>query len=30
MQCVLEKESAGALIASRDDDPFHATKSSAA
>lgn len=29
MQCVLEKESAGALIAKRDDDPAQALKKSA-
>ncbi|WP_225422520.1 helix-turn-helix domain-containing protein [Pseudomonas huaxiensis] len=30
MQCVLEKESSGALIARREDDPANALKKSAA
>lgn len=30
MQCVLEKESSGSVIASREDDPFHANKTTAA
>jgi hypothetical protein len=30
MQCVLEKESSGALIAKREDDPAHSVKKSAA
>lgn len=30
MQCVLEKESSGALIAKRDDDPAQALKKTAA
>lgn len=30
MQCVLEKESCGALVAKREDDPVNALKSSAA
>ncbi|MFG0540193.1 hypothetical protein ACF8Q9_22340 [Pseudomonas sp. TYF_15] len=30
MQCVLEKESSGALIAKREDDPANSLKKSAA
>lgn len=30
MQCVLEKESGGAVVASRDHDPFRSAKASAA
>ncbi|WDH25014.1 hypothetical protein [Pseudomonas chlororaphis] len=30
MQCVLEKESGGALVAKREDDPSQAPKKSAA
>lgn len=30
LQCVLEKESAGAIVARREDDPAHSVKTSAA